>query len=70
MLNQLVTTSILTEGLTLKVFILAMLTAFGLGLISTLVYMYRNEYSKNFVVTLTLLVPEKSAAFFWRWQSA
>ena len=55
MLNQLVTTSILTEGLTLKVFILAMLTAFGLGLISTLVYMYRNEYSKNFVVTLTLL---------------
>lgn len=55
MLNQLVNTSILTNGLTLQVFVLAMLTAFGLGLIATLIYMYKNEYSKNFVVTLALL---------------
>lgn len=55
MLNQLVNTSILTNGLTLQVFVLAMLTAFGLGLIVTLIYMYKNEYSKNFVVTLALL---------------
>lgn len=55
MLNQLVTTSILTDGLTVQVFLITMGTAFILGLISTLIYMYKNEYSKNFVVTLALL---------------
>jgi len=54
-LNQLVTTSILTDGLTVQVFLITMGTAFILGLISTLIYMYKNEYSKNFVVTLALL---------------
>ncbi len=44
-----------TDGVTIAQFLLLTGVSLGLGFLSALVYMYRNVYSKGFVLTLVLL---------------
>lgn len=47
--------SVLTEELTLKSFLICTAAALALGLAHALVYMYKADYSKSYVVTISLL---------------
>lgn len=47
--------SILTQTMTIETLALCTAVSFVLGIIGAFIYMYRNTYNKNFVVTLALL---------------
>lgn len=47
--------SILTTTLTLQGFLLCSLASLGFGVLGALAYMFRNSYSKSFVITLSIL---------------
>lgn len=47
--------SILTETMNITTLMMCTGASFALGIIGALIYMYRNTYNKNFVITLALL---------------
>lgn len=55
MIDEILTTSIVSNGITAQNFLICSIVSIALGIISTFIYMYKNSYSKNFVVTLALL---------------
>lgn len=54
-LNELLTTSVTAGEITIKSFFLCTLVSIILGVLGAVIYMYKNNYSKHFVLTLTLL---------------
>ncbi len=55
MFNSILQTVIETETLTLTNFLSCTIVSFLLGIVVSFIYMYRNHYSKSFVVTLALM---------------
>ncbi len=55
MLSSTILQSVLTGGLTLKGILITTGASIVLGLIIAFLHMYKNQYNKNFVVTLAVL---------------
>lgn len=55
MLNQLVSNSITSGKIEMTNFLICTLASLILGLVSSFIYMYKNKYSKSFVITLAIL---------------
>lgn len=55
MINDILTTSVVSSGINIQNFLLCSSVSIVLGILSTFIYMYKNSYSKNFVVTLALI---------------
>lgn len=55
MINELLTSTVIDKTMDAQTFLICMLVAIVLGIIATFPYMYKNSYSKNFVVTLAII---------------